>query len=214
MLEAPAAGPLWRPRATGQTEDKVDMRLFVAINLPDGLREDIHGAVSALREDGLPARWVDPGQYHVTMKFIGEVRPDERDAMEEVLRRCVSGYRPVDVGLEEIGAFPSLRRPRVIWLGVTPTPQLRALKHDLEHAYARLGIDRETRAFRPHVTLGRARDDAEAGDFRALEALARDIEVEAEFVATHLDLMRSRLQSDGAVHDVEAQVPLRPGEAE
>ncbi len=190
------------------------MRLFVAINLPDGLREDIHEAVSPLREDGLPARWVDPGHYHVTMKFIGEVRPDDRDAMEEVLRRCVSGYRPVDVGLEEIGAFPSLRRPRVIWLGVTPTPQLRALKHDLEHAYARLGIDRETRAFRPHVTLGRARDDAEAGDFRALEALARDIEVEADFMATHLDLMRSHLRPEGAEYDVEAQVPLRPGEGE
>lgn len=190
------------------------MRLFVAINLPDQLRRDIHEAVSPLREDGLPARWTEPESYHVTMKFIGEVRPDERDAMEEVLRRSVSGYRPVDVGLEEVGAFPSLRRPRVIWLGVTPTPQLRALKHDLEHAYARLGVDRETRAFRPHVTLGRALDDAEAGDFRDLESLAREIEVDADFVATHLDLMRSRLRSDGAVHGVEARVPLRPGGGE
>lgn len=189
------------------------MRLFVAINLPDALRDDIHEAVRPLREDGLPARWVEPESFHVTMKFIGRVRPDDRDAVETVLRRCVSGYRPVDVGLEEIGAFPSLRRPRVIWLGVTPTPQLRALKHDLEHAYARLGIDRETRAFRPHVTLGRARDDAEAGDFRTLESLARDIAVEEDFVATHLDLMRSRLRAGGAVYSVEARVPLRPGGA-
>lgn len=188
------------------------MRLFVAINLPDALREEIHAAVAPLREDGVPARWAAASDYHVTMKFIGEVRPDDRDPMEEMLRRCVSGYRPVEVALEEVGAFPSLRRPSVIWLGVTPTPQLRALKHDLEHAYARLGIERETRAFRPHVTLGRVDEDADAGDFRDLEGLARDIRVEAEFTASHLDLMRSRLRPEGPEYSVEAQVPLRPGD--
>jgi 2'-5' RNA ligase len=188
------------------------MRLFVAINLPDALREEIHDAVAPLREDGVPARWVKASSYHVTMKFIGEVRPDDGNAMEEMLRRCVSGYRPVAVGLEEVGAFPSLRRPRVIWLGVTPTPQLRALKHDLEHAYARLGIERETRAFRPHVTLGRVDDDADAGDFRDFESLAREIGVEAQFTASHLDLMRSRLRPDGPEYSLEARVALSPGD--
>lgn len=187
------------------------MRLFVAINLPDALREEVHEAVAPLREDGVPARWVDASSYHLTMKFIGEVRPDDRHAAEAMLRRCVSGYRPVDVGMEGVGAFPSLRRPRVIWLGVAPTPQLRALKHDLEHAYARLGVERETRAFRPHVTLGRVPDDADAGDFRKLESLAREIRVDAEFTASHLDLMRSRLRPDGPEYAVEARVPLRPG---
>lgn len=188
------------------------MRLFVAINLPDKLRDDIYEGVSALRQDGLPARWVDPESYHVTMKFIGDVRPEQKDAMAEMLRRTLSGYRPVEVGLEDVGAFPSLRRPRVIWLGITPTPQLRALKHDLEHAYARLGVERETRAFRPHLTLGRARNDAEAGDFRELESLSSEIEVEGGFTATHLDLMRSVRKSDGAVYHVESRVPLRAGE--
>ena len=188
------------------------MRLFVAINLPEEIRAAVREAVRPLEERGLPARWLDPGSYHVTMKFIGEIRPDSGEPYVEVLRRVCSGYRPADLSLEEVGAFPSLRRPNVLWVGVDPTPQLRALKHDLEHGYASLGVDRETRAFRPHVTVARAHDDANAGEFRTLEDLAREIDVEASFTAEHLDLMRSRLRSDGAVYTVEREVPLTGGE--
>ena len=188
------------------------MRLFVAINLPEEVRAAVREAVRPLEERGLPARWLDPDSYHVTMKFIGEVRPGSGEEHVEVLRRVCSGYRPADLRLEEVGAFPSLRRPSVVWVGVDPTPQLRALKHDLEHGYASLGVDRETRAFRPHVTVARAHDDASAGEFRALEDLARQIDVDAAFTARHLDLMRSRLKSRGAVYSVEREVPLSGGE--
>lgn len=184
------------------------MRLFVAINLPDEVRRAVHGAVSAVRDHGMPARWTDPDQYHVTLKFIGEVRPDRRDDHVEVLRRVASGYRPVDMTVEEMGAFPSLRRPRIIWVGVEATPQLRALKHDLEHGYASLGVERETRAFRPHVTLARAEEGANAGEFRELEDLADRVEVEESFTARHLDLMRSRLRPGGPVYSVEERMEL------
>lgn len=187
------------------------MRLFVAINLPDDVRRQVHEAVEVVRERDLPARWTDPEHYHVTLKFVGEVRPDRRADHVEVLRRVASGYRPVEVNLGEVGAFPSLRRPRVIWLGVDATPQLRALKHDLEHGYASLGVDRETRAFRPHVTLARAEDGAAAGEFRELEELAGGVEFEASFTARHLDLMRSRLRPGGAVYSVEERMELEEG---
>lgn len=187
------------------------MRLFVAINLPDDVRRAVHEAVADVRNRGMPARWTDPEQYHVTLKFIGDVRPDRRDDHVEVLRRIGSGYRPVDVTVRELGAFPSLRRPRVIWMGIEPTPQLRALKHDLEHGYASLGVDRETRAFRPHVTLARAEDGAAAGEFRELEELAAGVEMEESFTADHLDLMRSRLRPEGPVYSVEERMELEGG---
>jgi len=56
------------------------MRLFVAINPPDTIRREVHGAISPLREGGLPARWVEPSRYHVTLKFIGDVHPDRQAA--------------------------------------------------------------------------------------------------------------------------------------
>lgn len=187
------------------------MRLFVAINLPDDVRRAVHEAVAVVRNRGMPARWTDPDQYHVTLKFIGQARPDRRDAHVEVLRRVASGYAPVDMTVRELGAFPSLRRPRVVWMGVEPTPQLRALKHDLEHGYASLGVERETRAFRPHVTLARAEEGAAAGEFRELEDLASKVETEASFTARHLDLMRSRLRPEGPDYAVEARMELEGG---
>lgn len=187
------------------------MRLFVAINLPDDVRRRVHEGVAGVRDREMPARWTDPDQYHVTLKFIGQVRPDRRDDHVEVLRRIGAGYRPVELTVRELGAFPSLRRPRVIWIGVHPTPQLRALKHDLEHGYASLGVERETRAFRPHVTLARAEDGAAAGQFRDLEDLAGEVDLEETFTAGHLDLMRSRLRPEGPEYSVEERMELEGG---
>lgn len=187
------------------------MRLFVAVDLPDDLKRSVHETLTPLREHGFPVRWIEPETYHLTLKFLGEVRPEAMDAHAEVLRRVASGYRPVDVAMEEPGAFPSLRRPSVLWVGVAATPQLRALKHDLEHGYASLGIDRETRAFRPHVTVGRALDEANAGEFRRLESASRSLTVGASFTTGGLELMRSHRHADGATYSVEETVSL--GEA-
>lgn len=187
------------------------MRLFVAVDLPDDLKRKVHETLAPLRERGFPVRWLEPDTFHLTLKFLGEVRPEEKGAHGEVLRRVASGYRPVDVGLGEPGAFPSLRRPGVLWVGVDATPQLRALKHDLEHGYASLGIERETRAFRPHVTVGRAEEEANAGEFRGLESAARSLDVGASFTTGGLQIMRSHLSPDGATYSVEETVSL--GEA-
>lgn len=187
------------------------MRLFVAVDLPDALKREVNETLEPLREHGFPVRWIDADTYHLTLKFLGEVRPEQRASFVEVLRRVASGYRPVDVALQGPGAFPSLRRPRVLWVGVDATPQLRALKHDLEHGFASLGIDRETRAFRPHVTVGRALDDANAGEFRDLEGSARSLDADVAFTTDHLQLMRSHLHPDGASYSVEETVPLGEG---
>lgn len=184
------------------------MRLFVAIDLPEALKESVHETLAPLRERGFPVRWLDAESFHLTLKFIGEVREERRDSFTQVLRRVAGGYRPVDVALQEAGAFPSLRRPRVLWVGVEATPQLRALKHDLEHGYASLGVERETRAFRPHVTVGRALDEANAGEFRNLEAAAREVSADTAFAAGRLDLMRSHLGPDGASYSVVESVSL------
>lgn len=184
------------------------MRLFVAINLPERLRRELGGILRPLREGDLPSRWVAPEQYHLTMKFIGETTAERRDEARDTLRRIVGAYRPFEARLEGLGAFPSLRRPRVIWVGIDPSAQLRALKHDLEHGFAQLGVERETRAFRPHVTVGRADSDASAGAFRALERLAGELELDETFDVESVELMRSRLRPDGPVYTVEDRAPL------
>lgn len=176
------------------------MRLFIAVNFPLRLRARIARATRPLRDSDLPVRWIEPDGLHLTLKFLGEVRSGSVDDLGAALGALALAFRPFPLRFERIGAFPSLRHPRVIWLGVEPTPDIRFLKQDLERAYGDLGIRREERPYQPHVTLGRAERSGEAGSFRALESIARESSLPAEYRVTHIDLMRSRLNPDGATY--------------
>lgn len=177
------------------------MRLFVAVNFPEDLRETIVEATRPLREAELPLRWTDRDHLHMTLKFLGDVQPQEAERAGEILDGVAGGYAPFEVGFEGVGAFPTLRSPRVVWVGVEAVLELRSAKHDLEHGYAHMGIDRETRAFRPHVTVARADESARASAFRPLEDRAREIEVDASHRIASLDLMRSRLRPEGPEYE-------------
>lgn len=187
------------PAPSGTTAE-TPMRLFVAINFPKRLRERMHRLARPLREAELPVRWEGPEKLHLTLKFIGEIRGEQVEGFEEAVARTASGFRPFEVRFEGIGAFPSPRHPRVIWLGVVPSPELRFLRHDVEQALAELGVSRERRPFQPHVTLGRATAGEMPGAFQSFEQLVQDRSLEAGYRVTHIDLMRSRLAPDGATH--------------
>ena len=173
------------------------MRLFVAVNFPIKLRRRIASATKGLRKLKMPTRWVEPEKLHLTFKFIGEVRDEKAEELAEALVRAAGDLRPFEIRFSQVGAFPSLRGPKIVWLGVELTGDLRFVKHDLEHVFSEVGIERETRAFHPHVTLGRVEGNARAGAFRELERLARQIEVEDTYRVSHIDLMRSRLRPAG-----------------
>ncbi|HEX7119320.1 MAG TPA: RNA 2',3'-cyclic phosphodiesterase [Longimicrobiales bacterium] len=184
------------------------MRLFLAINLPDREREAVYGAAAPLREVGLPVRWVETESLHVTLKFLGWVRPEHVGRVERAMAEAAAKTQPFEMSIGGLGAFPSLRRPRVIWLGVEATPPLRCLKHDLEWQFAPLGYEREVRAFQPHITLGRAGRDAAAGEFRDLEALCARVDHRAVVPVDRIDLMRSELSRAGARYERIASAAL------
>src|SRR5688572_7353422 len=145
------------------------MRLFVALNLPRKERDKIFRSVRPLREATYPFRWVEPDHYHLTLKFLGEVHPERVAPIRELVEKVAAGTRPFEVQMKGLGAFPTLRRPRVLWMGADPSPALRCLKHDVEWGLASCGFERETRAFHPHLTLARCADDDMAGVFRGLD---------------------------------------------
>jgi RNA 2',3'-cyclic 3'-phosphodiesterase len=184
------------------------MRLFIALNLPAAERRRLHRASAALREAELPVKWLPPESYHLTLKFLGEVPPADIDRIQGLVGRIASKASPFPLRLGDFGAFPSVRRPRVVWCGAEALPQLRALKHDLEWELASLGFERELRAFHPHITLGRAAPDARAGDFRELEGLVAGLRYEAVVEPSTVDLMQSRLSPAGATYTAVARSRL------
>lgn len=184
------------------------MRLFIAINFTAKDRQRIYSAARKMREAELPVRWVEPDQLHLTLKFLGEVRPERAARVKEAVARVAEKTKPFEMSLGGAGAFPTMRRPKTVWLGVEASAELRCLKHDLEWELAPLGFDREVRAFHPHVTLGRATDQSRAGDFRDFEALVNDMTFEREVAVRGVDVMESHLSARGARYDKELSAKL------
>ena len=184
------------------------MRTFIAINLPAKERQRIHRSARGLRDEGMPVRWVEPDNLHLTLKFLGELRAERLSEVEASVERVAASTAPFSLTLGEFGAFPTLRRPRVIWLGAVATPELRCLKQDLEWALADRGFNAETRAFHPHITLGRADPGDRAGAFRGLDELVGALEFTAEVPVHGVDLMRSQLSRDGAHYSVLSSAKL------
>ena len=173
------------------------MRLFIAINFTAKDRQRMYSAGRKMREAELPVNWVDTDQVHLTLKFLGEVRPERVQRVQEALALVAEKTQPFTIRAGGAGAFPTMRRPKVIWLGVEASAELRCLKHDLEWELAPQGFEREVRAFHPHITLGRARADARAGDFRGFEDLVNAMSFDREITVRSVDLMESHLSAKG-----------------
>lgn len=184
------------------------MRLFIALNLPKKERTRIHRAAGQLRERDLPVRWVEPDDYHLTLKFLGDVRTPRTDPIEHVMEKVAAATQPFEVTVKGFGAFPTIRKPRVLWVGAVATPELRCLKQDLEWGLAEFGFERETRAFHPHVTLGRAAEEGGAGAFRGLDDVVASMDHVSAFTIRSLDLMRSKPTKSGSHYSVLRTIKL------
>jgi RNA 2',3'-cyclic 3'-phosphodiesterase len=183
------------------------MRLFIGLNLPKKERQRIHRGAKALREGEMPVRWIDIDNYHITLKFLGDVRPERLPAIEEAITKVGDSTKAFATVLGGFGAFPTIRRPRLVWLGVDATPELRCLKQDLEWALGDHGFEAETRAFHPHIALGRA-DERGAGEFRGLDEVMAGLEFSGEVKVRTIDLMRSHLSKEGARYTVLSSAKL------
>jgi len=173
------------------------MRLFVALNFTKSERERVARAIRPVRDADLPVSWIDPESYHLTLKFLGNVDQRRLEGIKQVVEQVAAGTRRFELELKGFGAFPTIRKPRVLWVGANPSPALRCLKQDVEWGLADRGFEKETRAFHPHVTVGRATGDEGAGVFRGLDELAGGIGFKAKIPLKWLDLIRSESTRSG-----------------
>lgn len=185
---------------------RLTVRLFIAINFPDDVRSALHAAMEPLRAVAPEIRWVDAPRVHLTMKFLGEHPESVVTPLVATLTGIASRYDPISLELGGLNAFPNLRQPRVVWLGVTADPKLELLHHEVEAACAELGHPVEGRAYRPHVTLGRARE--RVIDPARIAAVARGIVYEAALNAEALDLMVSEQVDRTPRYRVVGSAPL------
>ena len=129
------------------------MRVFVGIDLDDEIRTKIARLLAGVCGFAPDARWVRPESLHVTLKFIGEQKPEQVAAITERLQ-LVKG-KSAEIRFAEHGFFPTAKAPRVFWIGIQAGPELAELGFSVDSALAELQIPREERPFSPHLTLAR-----------------------------------------------------------
>jgi len=174
------------------------VRLFIAVNLPPALRDDLWTIAEPLRTHDFPVRWVAPEGLHITVKFLGAVDPDHVPGVREGLERAVAGAKPFPVLLSGFGAFPSPRRPRVVWAGCEAVPPFELLQDRVEREMQELGFPVEARVFHPHVTMGRVRRGANDRTLGGLQGHLERLSFGQEFTVQSVDLMESTLHTSGA----------------
>ncbi len=173
------------------------IRAFVALPIPDPVRESLAALLRAAAPPRSPVRWVAPGSIHLTLKFLGEVEPEKIEAAKAALSNFSWNLAPFAFTLSGVGAFPGLKRPRVLWVGVTDgADRVVALAEKVEGALASLGFPREERAFSPHLTVGRVNGPGPAGWAESFAAAARFAPVEVR--AAGFSLYESKLLPTGA----------------
>jgi 2'-5' RNA ligase len=187
------------------------IRTFIAIELTAPILERLYDLQSRMQEDLPPKllRWVRPEGIHLTLVFLGDIPVEQVEPVAEALREACAEHSPFTVSFTGMGCFPSLRRPRVVWVGVEePSGALTRLQRDIEQALVPLGFKPERRAFTPHLTLGRVK----GGGRQACEALGAYVERAnvrmGEMKVEAVRLVRSDLQPGGAVYTDLAVVPL------
>lgn len=180
-------------------------RLFTALALPDALRD----ALAGLRT-GIPgARWLEPEQLHLTLRFVGEV--DGAQARDVLAALAQVDSPAFDVALQGVGQFGD-KHPHTLWAGVAPSEPLLRLAAKIEQALQRAGFPPETRRYTPHVTLARLRSPSPArvAEFLSAQGLFRA----PPFRAHEFVLFSSHLGQGGPIYTAEAHIALRASGAQ
>ncbi len=201
MDDAPRLSATVSPESQKLGTDSHMPRLFTALEIP----AEVASALTLHRGGLVGARWIEPADYHITLRFVGDV--DRRMAHDVDSFLGDLQTQPVEITLDALGSFGG-DRPRAVFARAQPSRQLTELQTDIERLMRRLGLPPEARKFVPHVTLARLRDTSpiEVAQYLALHPIVRPI----SFTARRFALMSSRDSIGGGPYVLEAAYPLGP----
>jgi 2'-5' RNA ligase len=181
------------------------LRLFVAAGVPERHLTWLQEQTADLRSSLPGGRWTEPAAQHITLKFLGSTPADLLPELAGVLDGTAARHAPASVSLSLVGAFPSRRRARVLWMALEdPADVLREVAADLDESLRILGFEPEKRAFTPHLTLARFKSPIPLPESTPIDARAMP-----SFVVDHVTLWRSRLHPSGARYEVVARFALK-----
>ncbi len=187
------------------------MRAFIGVGLPPSSRRAIAEAVSAFRDRRLPVSWTLEQNLHLTLKFLGEIPSGRVEEIGALLLTAAGDVPVFELSVEGAGGFPSLRAPRVLWIGIRePLVLVGKLHENMETMLSGAGFPREERPFHPHITVGRVRGRIPPGWGEEYARILSGIPFGVAGVNSY-QLYESRLSPGGAVYTVLRDIPLSRG---
>ena len=183
------------------------MRSFIAIELPETIENALAELQSDLKGCGVDVRWIKPENIHLTLKFLGNIEEKMVDSISEAIKKACRTYAVMKLTLSEVGVFPNVRSPRVLWVGLNNSDILPALQNEIEQELSPLGFEQEKRKFVPHLTLGRFKSSRGKMALKEKIELYRGKEL-GVFDTGSVSLMKSDLGPAGAKYTRLAEIPL------
>lgn len=188
------------------------MRTFIAIELPQEIKDSLSNLQGQLKASGADAKWVEPQNIHLTLKFLGERDVKLIEKIIQILEGVAEEKKSFQIRISSLGAFPKPNAPRVIWVGVDKgDSETKEIAKELEEKIAKIGIPKENRPFSSHITIGRIRSALNR------ERLVQDLnnlqhkfgQETLEFLVTKITLFKSTLTPKGPIYEVLKEANLK-----
>jgi RNA 2',3'-cyclic 3'-phosphodiesterase len=184
------------------------MRTFIAVELPDDIRERIGTYIEAIEAGISGVKWVAPENLHLTIKFLGEIEPADVERLSHCVEQVAKECRSFTMGLSGIGFFPTEKHPKVIWIGADGGEDaLLDLYQEMERCLEDIGYDREAKTFSPHLTIGRVKRDKKI----TIPGNLTDFE-QVSFRVETIAIMKSTLTPEGPIYEKLSECMLGPEE--
>lgn len=177
------------------------MRVFIAIELPYDIIKKIKDLQEGLKKHcKTKVSWSKPENIHFTLKFLGDVKENKIESVKTAMNNACNNINPFMLSAGNIGYFPDLNKPRVIWVGIKAyNDLLDNIYEDMEQGLSKIGFKKESRKFNLHLTLGRIKYyDSASGLKTAVERL-KDVSI-GEFMVKSIALFKSELNPKGAIY--------------
>ena len=188
------------------------LRAFIAIELPKNILDAIEKQTARLRQSlgNDIVRWVPSQNMHLTLKFLGDVAPSHIDFLKQLLMREAESHPQFSLQMGGLGSFPTLRRPRILWIGIHAPADLVSLQKSIETAATRLGYEQEERTFSPHLTIGRARQTISLSEQQQIRAALESVQLGniGTAIIDCVHLIKSDLHPSGSTYTKLFSAPL------
>lgn len=176
------------------------MRLFIAMPLPEKIEESLAKVIFDLKQTRSKVKWVAPKNIHLTLKFLGDTDEQKVPEITDVIKKVGSAYKMVISEINKLGAFPNMRRPRVIWAGLAGgIDTLAEIAGKIENEMEKAGFEKENRPFKSHLTLGRVKDNF--GIAELTDAVEKYDFTPEKVVFDRIVLFKSTLTRQGPIYE-------------